>query len=395
MTDVTHSPESRASRQLLSHLRGRSGAMTEQLAALISVETPSANLAACAAGAAVLRQIAAVVIGDPGQELASGGRMHLRWQWPAGPGRPVIALIGHVDTVWPLGTLARWPFTTDGDAGTATGPGIFDMKAGLIQLLHAVAVLPDPAGLEILVTTDEEIGSGSSRALIEDTARRASAALILEGSDQGRLKTGRKGTGFYQLDITGRAAHAGLEPEKGANALMALAGLLGRVAAAARPELGTTVTPTIASAGTAANVVPPHAHAEVDVRVAEAAEAGRVDAEIKALVSPVPGTTLTVGGGPNRPPLPVTASAGLFSLAVAAGAELGLGQLEGVVVGGGSDGNFTAAAGCPTLDGLGAVGDGAHAEGEHVRLAAMPERAALLAVLIERIRAVPPAVGAA
>jgi glutamate carboxypeptidase len=394
MTGMTPAP-GRPPADLLADLRGRSAAMTEQLAALVSTETPTADLAACAAGAAVLRQIAAGLTGSPGEEIQSGGRTHLRWRWPAAPGRPVIALIGHLDTVWPPGTVARWPFATDRDAGTATGPGCFDMKAGLIQLLHAVAALPDPAGLEILVTSDEETGSASSRELIEETARRASAALVLEASDRGRLKTGRKGTGFYQLDITGRAAHAGLEPEKGANALLALAGLLGQVSAVARADLGTTVTPTIASAGSAPNTVPARAHAEIDVRVAEAAEAVRVDAGLKALRSPVPGTALIVSGGPNRPPLPVSASAGLFSLAVAAASDLGLGQLEGVVVGGGSDGNFTAAAGCPTLDGLGAVGDGAHAEGEHVRLAAMPERAALLAALIERIRAVPPAVGAA
>ena len=154
------------------------------------------------------------------------------------------------------------------------------------------------------------------------------------------------------------------------------------------PQLGTTVTPTLAAAGTAANVVPARAYVEIDVRVAEPAEADRVDRELRALATEVPGTTLTVGGGPNRPPLPVTASAALFK--AGAGGRGGPRRrlaLEGVVVGGGSDGNFTAAVGCPTLDGLGAVGDGAHAEGEHVRVGAMPERAALLAALIGRLRA--------
>ncbi len=365
--------------------------MVDQLAALVGVETPSSELAACTAGADVVRQIASVVVGDPGELIAAGGRTHLRWRWAAA-GQPVIALIGHVDTVWPLGTLARWPFTVDASGAsstgdTATGPGCFDMKAGIVQLFHAVSVLADPAGIEILITTDEEVGSPASRPLIEETARRAAAALILEPSAGGAVKIGRKGTGLYRLDVAGRAAHAGLEPEKGANALLALAELIGRVGAVARPELGTTVTPTLAAAGTAANVVPAQAQVEIDVRVAEPAEADRVDRELRALATAVPGTTLTVGGGPNRPPLPVTASAALFERAQRVAASLGLAPLEGVVVGGGSDGNFTAAVGCPTLDGLGAVGAGAHAEGEHVSVGAMPERAALVAGIIGRLRA--------
>lgn len=210
--------------------------------------------------------------------------------------------------------------------------------------------------------------------------------MILEPSALGKVKTMRKGTGFYHLAVTGRAAHAGLEPEKGANALIALAELIGRLGAIARPELGTSVTPTVAAAGTAANVVPAGAHADIDVRVADPAEASRVDAELRALTTAVPGTRLTVSGGPNRPPMPWQATEALFGVARAAAADLGIPPLAGTAVGGGSDGNFTAAADCPTLDGLGAVGDGAHAEGEYVLLAAMPERAALLAALIGRLR---------
>ena len=163
---------------------------------------------------------------------------------------------------------------------------------------------------------------------------------------------------MYRLDVAGLAAHAGLEPEKGANALVSLAELIGRVGAVARPSIGTTVTPTVAAAGTAANVVPARAYADLDVRVAEPAEADRVDAELRALAATVPGTTLSVSGGPNRPPLPTTASAALFD-AGAGGRRMASACLRstGVVVGGGSDGNFTAAVGCPTLDGLGAVGD--------------------------------------
>jgi glutamate carboxypeptidase len=365
--------------------------MVDQLAGLVGTETPSSDLAACAAGAEVVRQIAASVVGDRGELIVAGGRSHVRWRWAAA-GEPVIALIGHLDTVWPGGTLARWPFSIDarGDGlagGTATGPGCFDMKAGVVQLLHAVAALGDPAGIEILITTDEEVGSPTSRPLIEQIARRSAAALILEPSASGAVKIGRKGTGLYRLDVAGLAAHAGLEPTNGANALIALAEVIGRVGAVARPELGTTVTPTLAAAGTAANVVPAQAHVEIDVRVAEPAEADRVDQELRALVTSVPGTTLTVGGGPNRPPLSVEASAALFRLAQEVARSLGTGSLDGVVVGGGSDGNFMAAVGCPTLDGLGAVGAGAHAEGEHVRIGAMAERAALVAGVIARLRA--------
>jgi glutamate carboxypeptidase len=372
---------------LLAGLRQLTGVMVSQLAGLVRAESPSADLAACAACAEAVSQLAVATVGSPGEKIDAGGRPQLRWRWPARPGQPTVALIGHFDTVWPLGTLARWPFTADRAAGTVTGPGCFDMKAGIVQLLHAVAALPDPAGLEILLTSDEEIGSPASRPLIEAAARRASAALILEPSANGQVKTARKGTGWYRLTVDGRAAHAGLEPEKGVNALTALAELIGRVGAVARPAVGTTVTPTLAAAGTAANVVPAQAWADIDVRVAEPDEADRVDRELRALTLALAGARLTVTGGPNRPPLPAHASAALFALAGRAAHDLGLGPLEGVSVGGGSDGNFTAAAGCPTLDGLGAVGDGAHAEGEHVIAAAMPERAALLATLIERLRA--------
>jgi glutamate carboxypeptidase len=385
MTDMPDSPAPDAVGALLADLRGRSAVMVDQLAALVSTETPSSDLAACTAGIEVVRQIAATVIGDPGEPVIADGRTHVRWRWTAVGQRP-IAVIGHADTVWPLGTLRRWPVSVDQAARTVTGPGCFDMKAGIIQLLHAVSVLPDRAGLEILITTDEEVGSPTSRPLIEETGRAAAAALILEPSARGALKIGRKGTGLYRLDVAGQAAHAGLAPEKGANALVALAELIGRIAAVARPAAGTTVTPTLAAAGTAANVVPARAHVDLDVRVAEPAEADRVDRELRALATAVPGTTLTVSGGPNRPPLPAGASAALFAVAREAAAGLGVSPLEGVVVGGGSDGNFTAAVGCPTLDGLGAVGDGAHAEGEYVRIDAMPERSALLAAIIERLR---------
>jgi glutamate carboxypeptidase len=389
MMDHMPSMEATAASGLrLIALRDRVEEMVGQLATLVSVETPSEDLDACRAGVRVVSAIARDVIGDPGAIVEVEGRPHLHWHWPAVHGRPTVALIGHLDTVWPAGTLARWPFSVDQASETATGPGCFDMKAGVIQLLYAIAALDDRSGIEVLVTSDEELGSGTSRALIEEIGGRCAAAFVLESAaSPTTLKIGRKGTGWYRIDVEGRAAHAGLEPEKGANALVELSHLVLALAAIARPEIGTTVTPTLAGAGTASNVVPAAASLTIDVRVSEPDEAQRVDDAIRGLETTVPGTTLTVHGGPNRPPMPSSSGAALCATASELSAALELGPLDGISVGGGSDGNFTAAVGCPTLDGLGAVGGGAHAEGEWVSTAAMPERAALLAALLEDVRA--------
>lgn len=359
--------------------------LADDLGLLVGVETPSDDLAACAAGADVVDALAERLLGERAERVVVDGRVHLRWRWPVGPSGRAVALVGHYDTVWPLGTLARWPFTVDAAAGTATGPGCFDMKAGVVQMFHAVAALEDRAGVEILLTADEEIGSLTSRGLVEDAGRRADAALVLEASAAGALKTGRKGAGMFRVEVTGLAAHAGLEPHLGANALVGLSHLVIALDGLGRPDLGTTVTPTVASAGTASNVVPASAVVEVDVRVLDPAEWGRVDAAVRALEPVVPGTSYVVSGDLNRPPLPVASSAELFALATRLADGLGLPGLDSKVVGGASDGNLTAAVGCPTLDGLGAVGDGAHAEGEHVRVETMPQRAALVAALVENL----------
>jgi glutamate carboxypeptidase len=349
--------------------------MVDALGALVGVESPSDDAAALRACASAVADLFADRLGS----RPSGGP-HLVW---SGGGECRVVLIGHYDTVWPVGTLAERPFGVDG--GMATGPGCFDMKAGIVQLVEALAVLDDPAGVTVLLTADEEIGSLTSRSLIEDTSRGATAALVLEPSVDGMLKTARKGTGTYTLRVHGRASHAGLEPEKGANALLGLASILPAVADLGRPEVGTTVTPTVASAGTATNVVPALATVEVDVRISVPDEADRVDKEIRSLLTSVPDTTVSVEGGLNRPPMPSSASVELLARAQRCAARLGLAPLGGASVGGGSDGNFTAAVGTPTLDGLGAVGAGAHAVDERVVVAAMPERAALLAELIEEL----------
>jgi glutamate carboxypeptidase len=259
------------------------------------------------------------------------------------------------------------------------------MKSGLVLGLHALASLDDLDGVTLLVNSDEEIGSLSSRALVEETARGARAALVLEPAVDGALKTARKGVGFYRLDVTGRAAHAGLEPEKGANALVALADALTTITTFANPALGTTVTPTTATAGSARNVVPASASSEIDVRGESADELTRVDDAIRGLRPCVDGTAFSIGGGINRPPMAAGSSDALFARATAIAARLGMAPLRGEAVGGGSDGNFTAGVGVPTLDGLGAVGGGAHARDEHVVVASMPERAALVAALISEL----------
>ena len=249
--------------------------------------------------------------------------------------------------------------------------------------MHAVASLADRRGVELLFTCDEEVGSLTSRQLIEERAMACGRVLVLEpAADGGALKIGRKGVGMYDVEITGRAAHAGLEPEKGVNALVEAAHQVLALTTIARAELGTTVTPTVARAGTAENVVPAAALIRVDVRVTSLDEAQRVDKEIGALTPVDAQATISVSGGVNRPPMPVEASIELFATAQRAAAEVGIGPVDGVSVGGGSDGNFTAALGIPTLDGLGVVGGGAHADHEWVDVASLPERAALLGAVL-------------
>lgn len=358
--------------------RFRTEMLVTDLAALVGHESPSDDLVATAAGADLVAELGKRCTGEAPDRIVVDGRTHLRWQFGV---RTDVLLLGHLDTVWPSGTLARWPFGVDGDV--ATGPGCFDMKAGLVQMFHALSTMDDLTGITVLVTSDEEIGSPTSRALIEQTAAGAKAAFVLEGSaDGGALKIGRKGTSMYRLEVTGRAAHAGLEPEKGVNATIELAQQVLAVAELADPDLGTSVTPTVTSAGTTTNTVPATAEVAVDVRVLSTDEQQRVDRGMHALRPRLSGAALTVHGGPNRPPMAPAGAARLFQLAKSVAERLGLAPLDGVVVGGASDGNFTAGIGVPTLDGLGAVGGGAHAEGEHVLIPAMGERAALLAELV-------------
>ena len=364
--------------ELLEGLRARTPAMVDALRALVEAESPTADTAACLACAEVADGLAADLLGQRAERLGDGGRTHLRWRFGD---QPRILLIGHLDTVWPLGTLARWPFAVRG--GRATGPGVFDMKAGAVQLLFALAALGSPDGVAVLLTTDEETGSPTARPLIEETAAGIEAALVLEPSAAGALKTARKGVARYRIDVQGRAAHPGLDPEQGRNAAVELAHQLLAAAALTRLELGTTVTPTLVSAGTASNTVPAEASAYVDVRVPTAAEADRVRAGLAGLGPVGEGTSVAVEVVAEVPPLERRASAALYDRAQELARGLGLPPLAEAAVGGGSDGNLLAGLGVPVLDGLGAVGDHAHAEGEYVEVGALAERAALVAALVE------------
>ena len=354
--------------------------MLDDLRTLVEVESPSRDLEALRTSAETLSSMMRRLFGSAPSIVESAAGPHVHWK--GGPNAKVL-IVGHHDTVFPKGALAARPFTVAD--GRATGPGVFDMKAGIVQALHAVASLDDRSVVEILITSDEEVGSVHSRDLIIERAKHCGAVLVLEPSaDGGALKTGRKGTGTFEVRVHGRASHAGLEPEKGVNSLVEAATQVLRIATFGDPGRGTTVTPTVASAGTADNVVPALTTIYVDVRVEHADERERVDRAMAELAVVHPEARVEILGGFNRPPMPTTASEKLFPVALEAAAEIGLDGLRGVAVGGGSDGNFTAAAGVPTLDGLGAVGGGAHADHEWVDVTTMPTRALLLASIMRQ-----------
>lgn len=301
-------------------------------------------------------------------------------------GRPAQLLLGHCDTVWPLGTLQRMPVRRED--GRLYGPGVYDMKAGLVQGIFALQALA-ALGLQpaltpaVFVNSDEELGSVDCLHRIHRLARRVCRVFVLEPSlgPQGLLKTRRKGSLRFTVRVHGRAAHSGLDPEKGASAVEELARVVTALYAMAAPEQGVTVNVGVVEGGLRANVVAPEARAEVDVRVLTLADAQRLEAAVLALRAQTPGTRLEVSGGIDRPPLEATpGNRRLWSAAARCAAELGIELGEGIA-GGASDGSLTSRL-VPTLDGLGAVGDGAHAEHEHVVLERMPERAALLALLL-------------
>lgn len=349
---------------------------------LVGLESPSDDPAALARCARALADVLQA-IGGRVSGLDDADSMHVRAEF--GAGAPRIVLLGHLDTVWPIGVLEM----TERD-GRLFGPGVYDMKAGLTIGLQAVRALSSPDVLTgtivVLCTSDEEVGSPSSRPIIEREARRADVVLVLEPAlPNGAVKTGRKGVGDFRMDFTGVSAHAGVEPGRGASAIHELVRQASIVTALARPELGTTVNIGVVQGGTRSNVVAETAGMAVDIRVESMGEAARVDAAMRALSTNDPRVALTLSGGMNRPPMERSpAVLRLYEEARVVAAALGHALLEGTT-GGASDGNFTAALGVPTLDGLGALGDGAHARHEHIVIEALSFRSALLAGLIARL----------
>lgn len=293
-------------------------------------------------------------------------------------------LLGHIDTVWPVGTLQDLPFTSDGSV--VRGPGVFDMKAGVAVAIHVLDRLrarSSPPRTTLLLVPDEEIGSAASSTQLIELARQHDRVLVLEPSAKGgAAKVARKGTGLFRILFTGVPSHAGLDPEKGASALRAMAEFVLGCSRFGSVEAGTTVTPTVASAGTKTNVVPEHAEVSVDCRVWTPAEPARVESELRAWRPSEPRVSVEVLGGFDRPPLAETAeSRELFATAKRIASGLGF-ELQGERVGGASDGNLTAAAGVPTLDGLGPMGDGAHARHEHVLIEDLARRVDLIERLV-------------
>ena len=313
---------------------------------------------------------------------------HLKAEFSGNSGKPVL-LLGHFDTVWPLGTLARMPFRVEG--GRGFGPGIYDMKAGIVMMLFALSAHREMGAqhrpVTVLLDTDEETGSRTGRPLVEAEARNCAAVLVLEPAQsiRGHLKTARKGVGDFRLRVRGQASHAGVDFEKGHSAIVELSRQLLEVTKFTDLERGITVNPGVIYGGTRTNVVAAEAVAEIDIRIARIADGDALEKKFFGLKSFDPGCTVEITGGINRPPMERTeGTVRLFELAKQQAGAMGM-QLEEASTGGGSDGNFTSALGVPTLDGLGAVGEGAHASHESILLEELPRRTALLAALLQTL----------
>jgi glutamate carboxypeptidase len=377
--------------RMLRHFEGRRGALLSLARALCEIESPSGYGEGSAAAVSLLADASKSIEGVTSVERVAapdgyGEHFVLRAFVDKASGERPLLLLGHTDTVHPRGTLAARPWRET--EGRIYAPGVYDMKAACAVALEALRAcaefkLKPRRPVVLLLTCDEESGSFSGRELVEREASRAEYVLVLEPpAPGGRAKTARKGTGLFTLAVEGRAAHAGLEPEKGVNAVLEIARQIERVSALARPELGTTINVGTVSGGTQANVVPAAASAEIDVRFSTASEALRVEEGIRGVRPFDERARLKVSGGINRPPMERTeAVAALFERArrVAASLDFELGETS---VGGASDGNFAAACGAAVLDGLGVDGDGAHAEHEHIHADAVVRRAAFLTALV-------------
>jgi glutamate carboxypeptidase len=344
---------------------------------LVECESPTEDLASCNQVVDLAVEIANKLLKTSATKINENGRPVFWW----GAKNPKILLLCHLDTVWPKGSFQpTWKIEAD----IATGPGVFDMKAGFIQALYAVSqVSGAQESVALVATTDEETGSAASKELIERLAKTAQAVLVFEASLDGKVKTGRKGTAMYQVVVTGKASHAGLEPEKGINATTELAKLVMQIAALENPEFGTTAVPTVMQSGTTTNTVPALAKLDIDVRSFTISELNRIDKSIRALSSDI--AKVEVTGGVNRPPLETSSSMELYEKLEKVAKDLGLSQIGHVSVGGASDGNLAAAAGAKVLDGLGAIGMGAHAPSESIKISTIEERIKLTTVFINEL----------
>jgi glutamate carboxypeptidase len=381
-------PDSNLAKALLKMLTPRLPEMLATLRKYVLAESPGVEKAAadhcCGIIAAHWRKRGFRV-----ERIAQKHRGdQLQITWRAANSRPAgqLLVLGHYDTVYATGTLKRMPFRVAG--GKAYGPGTFDMKAGIVQALFALEALQRTAGpvnkrIVFLWTSDEEIGSETSRKIIESEARRSDAVFVLEPSygPRGLLKTARKGVGEAEIIVHGRASHAGLAPQEGVNAIHELARQIARVAQWNDLRRGVTINAGLIDGGTRTNVIPERARVVLDLRALRVADIQHLERRLRALRPTIQGPRLEINGGFNRKPLERKISAVLFARAKSLGAQMNL-SIDECTVGGGSDGNLTAACGIPTLDGLGAVGDGAHSSHEHILIKTMPARAALLAALL-------------
>jgi glutamate carboxypeptidase len=373
---------------ILLYLERRRAEMVRLCRELVECESPTGDAAAVGRFADL---VAEKVAGMARVRRIAGGRfgphLHCEFELPGKRKDGQILALGHSDTVWPVGTLNEMPFREA--EGRLWGPGVLDMKAGIAFLIFAVRALremdlPVRRRVVMQLNSDEEVGSDSSRPLTEEQARRSVAVLVLEPGTglEGKLKTARKGVGEYSIVVRGRAAHSGLDFSSGASAILELARQIQKVAGFTRLERGITVNAGVISGGSRTNVVAAEARAAIDVRVLRIKDAEALDRRFHGLKPIDRRCTIEISGGLNRPPMERTAGiAKLFRKARKLAAELGI-ELEESVSGGGSDGNFTAALGVPTLDGLGAVGEGAHAPHESILVERMADRAALVAKLI-------------
>jgi len=374
---------------ILEYFESRRAAILESIRALVDIESPSHDVERSRRVVDHLVKEAQAIDLEIGIERVAAENYgdHLIIRAFSGIDNPVL-LLGHTDTVHPVGTCEQ--NQTRIEDGKFFGCGIFDMKSGVILMIEALRYFAASGEkpsrpITILLSCDEEVGSFTGRELVEREARNAHACLVFEPSAQGRVKTGRKGTGMFNVQAHGIPAHAGLEPEKGASAILELSRQIEKLSSLNKPETGTTVNVCTVRGGTTTNVIPEYAECAVDVRFTSSDEARRIEDSIRGLVSVDSRVSLEITGAINRPPLErTTAVVDLYEKTRALGASFGY-EVGEAQVGGASDGNFVAALGVPVLDGLGIAGDGAHTLHEHILVDDVPKRATLLTLLLASV----------